>query len=127
MTQSDLPRCLLITHANLGEGLLAAANQILGPLTEVSIVSNSDLALPQLLTVVEEHCSPGTDTFLFSDFKGGSCDLAARKVAAAAPGRYSVSGVNLAMLLSFFTKREKLKGGELQQTVADAGQRGIQI
>jgi mannose/fructose-specific phosphotransferase system component IIA len=127
MIQSNIPRCLLITHANLGVGLLTAVTQILGTQEEVITISNSDLALAQLLATIEAECSRTADTFIFTDFKGGSCDLAARTTAGSAGDRYCISGVNLAMLLSFFTKRSSLAGEELHQTVAEAGKRGIAL
>ena len=127
MTQSNIPRCLLITHADLGVGLLTAVTQILGAQEEVITISNRDLALPQLLSTIEAECSRSGETFIFTDFKGGSCDLAARTAARSGQDRYCISGVNLAMLLSFFTKRSSLNGAELQQTVAEAGKRGIAI
>ncbi|MBL7034091.1 MAG: hypothetical protein ISR91_08120 [Candidatus Delongbacteria bacterium] len=127
MTQNELPRCLLITHAELGEALLAAVYQILGPQVEAIAISNNDLALPQLLAEVTAGCSRTGPNYLFSDFTGGSCDYAARKTAIETPDCFSISGVNLAMLLSFFTKRHQLQGVELQQIIAEAGKRGIQV
>ncbi len=127
MTQSNIPRCLLITHAELGRGLLTAVTQILGAQEEVITISNSELALPHLLSTIEAECSRSGETFIFTDFKGGSCDLAARTTASSGLDRFCISGVNLAMLLSFFTKRTLLNGKELQQTVAEAGKRGIEL
>jgi mannose/fructose-specific phosphotransferase system component IIA len=126
MIQSNISRCLLITHADLGKGLLTAVTQILGAQEEVITISNSELALPQLLSTIEAECSRSGETFIFSDFKGGSCDLAARTIVSTAPDRFCISGVNLAMLLSFFTKRSLMDGVILQQTVTEAGKRGIE-
>jgi mannose/fructose-specific phosphotransferase system component IIA len=121
------PRAVIVTHAQLGAELLNAAGRILGPLENSTALSNDQLEIRILEGLITRELSTTGETFLFSDFVGSSCQLAARRVAATHDRCRTLTGVNLPMLLSFFTKRGKIPADELLQVVREAGCRGINI
>jgi len=63
---------------------------------------------------------------LFVDHCGGSPFVACKELHSRQPRHALLTGVNLPMLLSFFTKRDRLPFDELVQTVEADGHRGIQ-
>jgi PTS system mannose-specific IIA component len=119
-------RAILLTHGTLGASLMASVESVLGPQEEVIVLSNSGKSLEQIMNSLKPVADE-VPCLVFVDFCGGSPFMAC-KMLALSPDRISlISGVNLPMLLSFFTKRNKLKFSELTQTVCDDGHRGIQL
>lgn len=117
---------VIITHGSLGQVMVAEAERTLGPQCEVKVINNDKLSLEQMVEHVQANL-PAAPTILFVDFCGGSpyvaCQTARRKLTQCA----LISGVNLPMLYSFFTKRDKLPFGELVETVQADAIRGIQV
>ncbi len=64
--------------------------------------------------------------FIFIDLFGSSCWKAAKLLAIRNKNVRIVTGVNLPMLLSFLTKRERFPADDLESLVRDAGKRGIE-
>ena len=124
-------RGIIVTHAQLAQALIAAAVQIAGPQDALSAVSNAGLSNEQLLQELRELVPEGLPTVIFTDFLGGSAYVVARQLveACASQGKshcVAITGVNLPMLLSFVTKRNKLPFPELIETLRNDGHRGIQ-
>jgi len=118
-------RLIIVTHGTLGQSLLDAAASVLGPQPGASVLSNSGLSLDQIQSGVNELLT-AEPTIIMVDLCGGSPFMAC---CALQPTKHSaaiVSGVNLPMLLSFFTKRDKLPLSELAQTVERDAVRGVQ-
>lgn len=113
--------CILVAHGKMGRGLINAATVIVGEQDEVYILSNSDLSLESLKTKIAGIVSKVDECIVFVDCLG-SAYTAARIVCRDRP---VVSGVNLPMLLSFFTKRERLDLEDLLQAVINDGRKGI--
>jgi mannose/fructose-specific phosphotransferase system component IIA len=118
-------RAIILTHGRLGRSLLDAAVGVLGPQADVDVISNEGLSLEQLTAEVAQRLGT-TPCILFVDFFGGSPFIACKALLAAHPAAHIISGVNLPMLLSFFTKREKLPFPGLVETVEADAHRGIQ-
>jgi PTS system mannose-specific IIA component len=118
-------RAVIVTHGSLGSALIEVVGTMLGPPRRCEVVSNEGLSLDQLIGTVGIHLD-GTPTVMFSDFCGGSAYAACRALQERHPETAVVSGVNLPMLLSFFTKRDKLPFSELVAVVETDGHRGIQ-
>jgi len=124
-------RGIIVTHAQLAAAFVAAVAQIAGPQDELSAVSNAGLSNEQLLQKLRELMADGLPTVIFTDFLGGSAYAVARQLVEAGRSQEkahcaAVTGVNLPMLLSFVTKRNKLPFAELIETLRNDGHRGIQ-
>jgi mannose/fructose/sorbose-specific phosphotransferase system IIA component len=118
---------LLVTHGNLASGLKDAVEQMLGQQEGFLTLSNSGLAGKDLVEnmnqILEEQKHPST--VLFTDIYGGSCWRSSRFVASQNPKVALVTGVNLPMLLTFFTNRNKLDFDQLLAKVVQMGEEGI--
>jgi mannose PTS system EIIA component len=119
-------RAILLTHGTLGASLMASVESVLGPQEEVIVLSNSGKSLEQITNSLKP-VTDGVHCLVFVDFCGGSPFMACKMLALSPDTISLISGVNLPMLLSFFTKRNKLKFSELTQTVYEDGHRGIQL
>lgn len=121
---SEGVRGLVITHATLGDGLVAAVRRITGIGEEaVSALSNEGCGPADLIDRIRMHAGDES-IVLFTDMAGGSCALAARKVAAQRPGTGFVAGVNLPILLDFVYHRG-LPFPELVDRLVECGRSGI--
>jgi mannose/fructose-specific phosphotransferase system component IIA len=117
---------LILTHGHLGQMLMEAVERILGPQSSVIVLSNDDCTLDEMKFNVESRLGAGPG-LLFVDFCGGSPYVACKSLRETHPNYAVISGVNLPMLFSFFTKRQKLPFGDLVETVKADGLRGIQL
>jgi mannose/fructose-specific phosphotransferase system component IIA len=118
---------LLITHGNLAGGLKDAVEQMLGKQEGFLTLSNSGLAGKDLVDrinqILEEQNHP--TAILFTDIYGGSCWRSSRFVASQNSKVALITGVNLPMLLTFFTNRHKLEFDQLLTKVVQTGEEGI--
>ena len=121
---SDGARGLIITHATLGDGLADAVRKITGIGEEaISTLSNEGCGPAQLIERILDR-SGDESMVLFTDMAGGSCALAARKVAAQRPDTGFVAGVNLPLLLDFVYQRH-LPLPELVERLVECGRSSI--
>jgi mannose/fructose-specific phosphotransferase system component IIA len=120
-------RALVVTHGEIGRGLVDVVRHLLGTQEGVVARSNDGLSGGELHDLIErELVEAGEDTvFLFTDLAGGSCDIACRAVAAGRSRGVVVSGVNLPMLLEFCHYRHRLEPGPLVARVLRKGRLGI--
>jgi mannose/fructose-specific phosphotransferase system component IIA len=121
----EQPRAIILTHGTLGRVLLEAAEMAIGPQPNVEVISNTGMSLEQMIEAVDARLAE-IPTILFVDYCGGSPYVACATLRALHPAHTLISGVNLPMLMSFFTKRDKLPFADLVQTVESDGHRGIQ-
>ena len=117
---------VIVTHGGLGKILMDSVEGMLGPQTGVHVVSNEGASLEQIMERARSHMSD-SPAILFVDFCGGSPYIACQALRRSYPECAILSGVNLPMLLSFFTKRDKLAFADLVRTVETDGHRGIQL
>jgi mannose/fructose-specific phosphotransferase system component IIA len=98
---------LLVTHRGYGEGLLAAAQAILGARPEIDHMSNEGLSPEVLEGAIEAwldaHASPA---IVLTDLMFGSCAQSSRLATRDRPDTMVVSGVNLPMILALLRTRE---------------------
>lgn len=114
---------LIVAHGKMGRGLLNAATVIVGEQEAIHAISNSDLNLEQLQNEIGGILDHAGDCIIFVDCLGSS--YTASRIASR--GMPVISGVNLPMLLSFFTKRERLPLDELVKAVITDGRKGILV
>jgi mannose/fructose-specific phosphotransferase system component IIA len=120
------PQAIILTHGLLGKVLLEAAELSLGPQTGVDVLSNTGLSLEQMVEAVEKRIATDSPTIFFVDYCGGSPFVACATLRQLHPTHTLISGINLPMLISFFTKRDKFPFEELVQIVESDAHRGIQ-
>jgi mannose/fructose-specific phosphotransferase system component IIA len=119
-------RAVIITHGTLGRALMDTVEGTLGPQSDVDVLTNEGLSLDQIVERVE-GCLHEQPTVLFVDFCGGSPYIACKTLQPKRQTCAVISGVNLPMLFSFFTKRRSLHFAELITIIETDGHRGIQL
>ncbi len=117
---------IILTHGKLGSVMMESVERILGPQEDVVVMSNDALSLEQMIQQVADRL-PDQPAVFFVDFFGGSPFSACKMVRESHPEHALISGVNLPLLFSFFTKRGKLPFAQLVETVKADGLRGIQL
>lgn len=119
---------IILTHGPMGPAIIKAAATILGDIDSIYELSTTNLSLNDICdrlikTIKSENWNDGT--IIMVSLKGGSCWNAAVTTANQLPDIEVVSGVNLAMFISFLTKRNQLDLGELAEKIKLDGIRGI--
>ncbi len=122
-------KLLIVTHGSLGIALIEVARKVIGEVRDEVIipVSNENMSTSELAERIKMITETDTDSFyiIATDFPGGSCFIASRKVASSSKRITSVSGVNISMVLSFLTKRELYQGIQLTEIIKTDGNRAI--
>ena len=120
---------ILLTHGTLGRALYLTSCQILGDQENVEVVSSGELSPAEIFqrieSIVEGPENRSDGVFILVDLKGGNTWNVACKVAYNRPWVQVISGANLTMLLSFFTKRETQSPDQLAETLVQDAHRGI--
>ncbi|MFO7717590.1 MAG: PTS sugar transporter subunit IIA [Desulfohalobium sp.] len=120
---------IIITHLDLGEALLKAAENILGPqemCISISLDSNKEMdeSISALQQAVEE-VDMGEGVLILTDMFGGTPSNLSMSLLGA--GNYEVvTGVNLPLLLKLFGNRE-MSLEDLAVEVKSAGRQGILV
>ncbi len=121
---------IVICHGSLAFELVEAAYKILGHKDDVYPFSNEKFTTEEVVhkisSLIESKGQP-ENVVLMVDLRGGNCWTVARLLARSHPGYYVLSGVNMPMLLSFFTKRDQLNIFQLVQTMENDAHRGIAL
>lgn len=121
-----MTHAVIFTHGSLGQTFMDVVERVLGPQTDVQVLSNEGLSLEQMTELLDRQRDE-RPTILFADFCGGSTYVACKTFCERRGQTALVSGVNLPMLFSFFTKRGKLPFDELARVVETDAHRGIQL
>jgi mannose/fructose-specific phosphotransferase system component IIA len=122
-----MTRALIVTHGELGAGLLNAAAQIVGPFEGVDWMSNRGLGAPEMVQRIGDWLDrEQTPALLLADFPGGSCHVSSMLALRSRPGRaILLSGANLMMLVTLLNKRTTLDGADLAEACLDSARRSI--
>ena len=117
---------LVVCHGELGAAFRDALEGVFGPIEGLGIISNTGLSAELLLDRVEESMDElGGAGLVFTDYFGGSCATACQAALRGRPGFRLVSGVNLPMLIYFFTHRQEMDLEELMKGALQRGQNAI--
>jgi mannose/fructose-specific phosphotransferase system component IIA len=118
-------RGIIVTHAAVGEALVAAVASITGVTDALVPVSNEGCDREALSAALARAVGdkPGV---LFIDLPGGSCLTGAATYAHGRADLAVVTGVNLAMLLDFVFHRD-LPPDEAARRAAAAGSKAIRM
>jgi PTS system mannose-specific IIA component len=126
-------RCVILTHGDLGSALRDTVEGIMGKQEGLSVISNSGLGRDELFLALKNNVNEAADldgVVIFLDMFGTSCGQTARKVFAEKAGGYRsisvvITGVNLPMLVKFFSKRASLPFDQLVPLIKQEGEKGI--
>ena len=105
---SDVPllRGIVIGHAEMAEGLVAAARHITGVEEDaLAALSNRECSPDDLAALIEDQLARGP-AVVFTDLQSGSCGFAARRLSRDRPDLAVVCGVNLPLLVDFIMHRD---------------------
>ena len=119
---------VIITHADLAQALVRAAESVVGPFTDVTLLSNLGLSRDDLEQVIEKHVQTWTHGgLLFTDFWGGSCHTCGASAARRHGEVVIVTGVNLPLLLDYLYNRDRFPVGELAERLQLKGRESIRV
>lgn len=120
---------VVFTHAEMGASLLDAVRMIIGPVAAATAVAvrreaSVEEMRQELSSALDEVGAGGDGAIIMTDMFGGTPSNVS--TAFLDPGHVEViSGVNLPMLLKFFSARAKSPVPVLAATLRDYGQNGI--
>ncbi len=101
MSEQAVPVAIVAAHAELAEGLISAVDAISGLGALLHPLSNRDLGGADLEAALGELLDRFGVHVIFTDLPGGSCAMAALRLARMRDGVRVVTGVNLPALLHF--------------------------
>ncbi|MGQ9667887.1 MAG: PTS sugar transporter subunit IIA [Anaerolineae bacterium] len=118
---------VIVSHADVGEALIRAAEMIVGPKEGVCAVSlqpeDCPEALAERLTAVLEPLA-GQEVLVLVDLFGGTpYNVSARQIMER--GVECVTGVNLPMLLELLMCRDDMPASELAEMITQAGRESV--
>ncbi len=131
--------CIILTHADLGSGLKNALEGIMGKQEAFSVISNTGLGKEEMISVVQKEIAKKNNSdgvVIFVDMLGSSCWHTAKRVVSSMPvdpgakpanrNRFAIiTGVNLPMLVKFFSSRKTLSFSQLVPLIRQEGEKGI--
>ena len=115
---------VVVTHGDLGEGIVDAVRTIAGATPGALVaISNRGKSRDALCDEIR-HAAGNGPSVVFADLPSGSCHLAAATVAREDPNMVVLTGVNLPMVLDFVFHR-RLGGDELVNRLTEKGREAI--
>lgn len=117
-------RGLVVGHASLAHGLVAAVRQITGVAEDALVPVTNEGCGPETLQAAVSGLLGEGPAVVFTDMGSGSCAFAARRISLERPDTAIVTGVNLPLLLDFVFHRE-MPLAELAARLVEKGRAGI--
>ena len=119
---------LIVTHADLAQGLIHAAERVVGPVEDVTLLSNEGLSRADLEDAIETRVTGWAHGgLLLTDFWGGSCHTCGASAARRHGEVVIVTGINLPLLLDYLHNRDRLAVGELAERLQQKGRDSIRV
>ncbi len=121
-------RGLIVTHGDLGRELVASARLVVAAEVEVDVLSNARLGSREMRSRIKGWLDrePG-EALIMVDEGLGSCGLAASLAARERPGTWVLAGVNLAMVVTYLNRRERLEGEALVEKILDRARQAVRL
>lgn len=119
---------LIATHADLAQALVRAAESVVGPVEDVTIVSNLGLSKDELEEAIEEQVKGWSyGGLVFVDFWGSSCHTCGATAARKHGEVIIFTGVNLPLFLDYLYNREKFDVVALAERLQQKGRDSIRV
>jgi PTS system mannose-specific IIA component len=122
-------KLIILTHGNLGDELYKTVTMIMGEQEESHVFSSDNLGPADLYKnveqVVSKFSSKENGVVIAVDLKGGNTWNIACKHSHKNNYIKVISGVNLGILISFFTKRQNYDIHKLMDVLVEDGHRHI--
>jgi mannose/fructose-specific phosphotransferase system component IIA len=119
---------LIVTHADLAQALVHAAEKVVGPVEDVTLLSNEGLSRRDLEDAIESRVQGWAHGgLLLTDFWGGSCHTCGASAARRHGEVVIVTGINLPLLLDYLHNRDRIAVGELAERLQQKGRDSIRV
>ncbi len=113
---------LVVTHGDFGEVLVKETRRLIGDVENLAFLSIDAMSAKEMTSSIQEAI--GNDPWIvFADSPGTS--PAVRGQAAIGENQAVITGINLAILMSFVMKRETMEFQELVEQLVIDGHRSI--
>jgi len=119
---------IIICHQDLAQAFIETVEKIIGPQKNTFAYSNKQDSLPVLAQKISDNIKKvaAKHTVIFVDFKGGSCWNLASMLKREFPETCVISGINLPMLITYYSNMENMSFKELTEKVYNDGCRAIE-
>lgn len=119
----------VITHGSLACSLKEVTENLGVHSTGLMCFSNQEMDLEEIEISIQKLISQNKPqkTVLFVDLMGGSCWLSANKIKYNQENVTIISGVNIPMLVSFYTNINRLPWDELIEKILFDARRGMVV
>ena len=119
---------LIVTHADLAQALVRAAERVVGSIEDVTLLSNEGLSRGDLEDGIEARVKDWKEGgLLLTDFWGGSCHTSGTAAARRHGEIVIVTGVNLPLLLDYLHNRDRLPTIALAERLQQKGRDSIRV
>jgi mannose/fructose-specific phosphotransferase system component IIA len=119
---------LIVTHADLAQALVRAAERVVGTIEDVTLLSNEGLSRADLEAAIETSVRDWKDGgLLLTDFWGGSCHTCGASAVRHHGEVVIVTGINLPLLLDYLYNRDRLPVSELAERLREKGRDSIRV
>ena len=119
---------LIVTHADLAEALVRAAERVVGRIEDVTLLSNEGLSRADLEQAIDTSVKGWKQGgLLLTDFWGGSCHTCGASAARRHGEIVIVTGINLPLLLDYVYNRDRLAVGDLAERLQAKGRDSIRV
>ena len=115
---------MIAAHGDVAAGLASAVAQITGRADAFATLSNRGLCAADIERDLRAALDASGAQVIFTDLPGGSCTIAARRVARDRPDVVLVTGVNLAALLDFACN-DAAPSGDAARQAAERGRAAV--
>ncbi len=120
---------ILLTHGPVGDAMIEAVRTIMGIDEGLYAISVTNMSITEIASrlraLVTAPAAEQDGVLIMASLRGGSCWNVSVGIAKEYPGIKVLSGLNLAMVLSFISKRDSLAMPELAEEVYQDGVRGV--
>jgi len=127
-TPANRVPALIITHADLAQALVRAAERVVGTIEDVTLLSNEGLSRADLEDAIEDRVKAWKEGgLLLTDFWGGSCHTCGASAARRHGEIVIVTGINLPLLLDYLHNRDRLSATDLAERLQQKGRDSIRV
>ena len=127
-TPANRVPALIVTHADLAQALVRAAERVVGTIEDVTLLSNEGLSRDDLEDAIEDRVKAWKEGgLLLTDFWGGSCHTCGAVAARKHGEIVIVTGINLPLLLDYLHNRDRLSATDLAERLQQKGRDSIRV